>query len=188
MQNQDDLPYLLAMLQNNLKLLSALTAKFDQRESHMRSAFDKSMASLRDEVTQLHQRVDYIVHSANERITEEARAAMAPVTAGYSQAVSTVSKQLHGASKTVWTWYGGLAILAVLVFAVGWGVLGYFRHELASAKEGYERYDNAASIAQAFYASDAVICGGRICSNDDPNGQRAGDKRQYRQAKPRPGQ
>jgi len=176
------------MLQNNLKLLSALMAKFEQRETGMRSAFDKSMAALRDEVAQLHQRVDYIVHSANERITEEARAAIAPVAAGYGETVSTVSKQLHGASKTVWAWYGGLAVLAVLVLAVGWGVLGYFRHELAVAKEEYQRYDNAASIAQAFYASDTVICGGRICSNDDPNGQRVGDKRQYRQAKPRPGQ
>ena len=37
-----------------------------------------------------------------------------------------------------------------------------------------------------FYASDAVMCGGRICANADPNGQRLGDKRQYRQAKPRP--
>jgi hypothetical protein len=188
MYNQDDLSHLLVTLQNNLKLLAALMAKFEQRESGMRSAFDKSVATLRDEVTQLHQRVDYIVSTANERITEEARAAMAPVTARYSQAVSTVSKQLHGASKTVWTWYAGLAILTVLVLAVGWGVLGYFRHELASAKQEYERYANAASIVQAFYASDAVICGGRICSNDDPTGQRAGDKRQYRQAKPRPGQ
>jgi hypothetical protein len=81
-----------------------------------------------------------------------------------------------------------LAILALLFFAVSWGVLGYFRHQLAAAQEEYQRYDNAAAIAQAFYASDAMICGGRICANEDPSGQRAGDKRQYRQARPRPGQ
>ena len=45
-------------------------------------------------------------------------------------------------------------------------------------------YENAVPIVQVFYASDAVICGGRICSNIAPNGQRAGDKKQYRQAQP----
>jgi hypothetical protein len=185
---ENELPSLVMALQNNLRLLAALMAKFEQRESLMQSAFSESMASLRSEVTELHGRVGYIVRSASERITEEASTAMVPVAAKYDHAVSTVSKQLHGVSKTVWAWYGGLAILALLFFVIGWGVLGYFRHELASAKEEYQRYDNAASIAQAFYASDTVICGGRICSNEDPNGQRVGDKRQYRPARPRPGQ
>ena len=185
---ENELSSLLTTLQNNLKLLSALTAQFEQRESRMQSAFDKSMATLRNEVTELHRRIDHIVSTANTRITEEARDAMAPATAKYGETVSTVSKQLHNVSKTVWAWYGGLAILAVLFLAISWGVLGYFRHELALAKEGYQRYDNAATIVQAFYASDAVICGGRICSNEDPNGQHAGDKLQYRQAKLRPGQ
>lgn len=38
---------------------------------------------------------------------------------------------------------------------------------------------------QAFYASDAVICGKRICTNVDTNAQRVGDNKQYRPAKPR---
>jgi hypothetical protein len=188
MMYENELPSLVMTLQNNLKLLAALMAKFEQRESSMQSAFDKRMASLHNDVTELHQRVGYIVRSASEQITEESKTAILPVAAKYDQAVSAASEQLHGVSKIVWTWYGGLAILALLFFVVGWGVLSYFRHELASAKEEYQRYDNAAAIAQAFYASDVVMCGGRICSNEDPNGQRVGDKRQYRQARPRPGQ
>jgi hypothetical protein len=52
----------------------------------------------------------------------------------------------------------------VLLFAVGWGVLGYFWHELAVAKEEYQRYDNAASVVETLYASDVVICGFLYCA------------------------
>ncbi|MDR0780201.1 MAG: hypothetical protein LBF16_05840 [Pseudomonadales bacterium] len=100
---ENELPSLLTSLQNNLKLLATLIAKFDQRESLMRPNFDKSIYLLHDEVTELHRRVDSIVSTANTRITEEAKAAMVPATAKYDQAVSAVSKQLHGVSKTVWT-------------------------------------------------------------------------------------
>ena len=83
-------------------------------------------------------------------------------------------------------WFAAAAAILLLVLLVGWAVLGYYRRELADVKEQLERYDNAIPVLQAYYASDAVICGNRVCTNVDPNGQRAGDKRQYRQAKPRP--
>ncbi|AOD16712.1 hypothetical protein JM951_14225 [Xanthomonas fragariae] len=83
-------------------------------------------------------------------------------------------------------WFGAASSILILVMLIGWRLLGYYGRELSAAKEELQRYEKAVPIVQAFYASDAVICGGRICSNDDPKGEQAGDKRQYRQAKPRP--
>lgn len=167
------------------RLLSALVAKFEQREARMQAAVDQKLQVLQSEVTQLRQRVSGIVDDAQARITEEAKAAMVPVAAEYDRAVTNTSAQLRGASKTVWTWYGGLATLAVLFFAIGWTVLGYYRRELAQTKDELARYENAVPVMQAFVASDAFVCDGRICVNIDPNGRAQGDKKQYRQAKPR---
>ncbi|AOL21727.1 hypothetical protein BGK55_15150 [Xanthomonas citri pv. malvacearum] len=82
-------------------------------------------------------------------------------------------------------WFAAAGAILLLVLLVGWTVLGYYRRELAAVKDELGRYENAIPVLQAYYASDAAICGGRVCVNVDPNGQRAGDKRQYRQAKPR---
>lgn len=168
------------------RLLSALVAKFEQRETRMQAAVDQKLQALQNEVVQLHQRVSGIVNGAQARITEEAKAAMVPVAAEYDRAVTTTSFHLRSASKTVWTWYGGLATLAVLFFVIGWAVLGYYRRELAQAKDELARYENAVPVVQAFYASDAILCDGRVCVDVDRNGQRHGDKRQYVPAKPRP--
>ncbi|KAF1723970.1 hypothetical protein CSC78_14200 [Pseudoxanthomonas japonensis] len=73
-----------------------------------------------------------------------------------------------------------------MVLVVGWTVLGYYRRELAATKEELQRYEDAVPVVQAFYASDAVICGGVICTNGDPGGSRVGDRGQYRAARPRP--
>ncbi|QBG86809.1 hypothetical protein EYC54_02325 [Xanthomonas oryzae] len=85
-------------------------------------------------------------------------------------------------------WFAAAAAILLLVLFVGWAVLGYFRRELSTVKKELQRYENAMRVLQAYSASDAVICDGRVCVNVDPNGQRTGDKHQYRQAKPRPQQ
>ena len=151
----------------------------------MQAAFDQRLQALGNEVSQLQQRVNGIVDGAQARITEEARAAMGPVASEYGRAVAGTSAQLRGASRTVWTWYGGLAMLAVLLLAIGWGVLGYYRRELAQTQDELSRYENAVPVVQAFYASDATLCDGRICVNVDRNGKRLGDKQQYLPARPR---
>jgi len=186
MSNEQELPALLASLQNTLKLQAALMAKFEQREVRMQAAFDQRMQTLQGEVGQLQHRVDGIVAGAGSQIAKEARQAVAPVATQYHRDVSATSAQLQQANKTVWIWFGAAGTILLLVLLVGWALLGYYRRELAAAKDELQRYENAIPIVQAFYASDAVICGGRICSNDDPKGQRAGDQRQYRQAEPRP--
>jgi len=126
---------------------------------------------------------------AGTRIAKEAKEAVTPVTpvaAEYDRAVSATSAHLREASRTVWLWFGIAGATLLLVLLVGWAVLGYYRRELAAAKDELQRYGNAMPVVRAFYASDAVLCGDRICVNIDPNCQKQGDDRQYRQAKPRP--
>lgn len=185
MSREQELPALLTSLQNTLKLQSALMAKFEQREARMQAAFDQRMQALQGEVAQVHRRVDGIVGGASSQIAKEAKDAVAPVAARYDRDVSATSAQLQKANRTVWMWFGAASAILLLVLLVGWAVLGYYRRELSTVKEELQRYENAIPVLQAYYASDAVICGGRVCTNVDPDGQRTGDKRQYRQAKPR---
>lgn len=82
-------------------------------------------------------------------------------------------------------WFVAAGGILLLVLLTGWAVLGYYRRELVEVQAEYQRYENAAKIAQAFYASDAAVCAGRLCVNVDTNARRQGDKRQYRPAEPR---
>ncbi|PPU93400.1 hypothetical protein XpopCFBP1817_11030 [Xanthomonas populi] len=82
-------------------------------------------------------------------------------------------------------WFAAAAAILFLLLFIGWAVLGYYRRELSIVQAELQRYESAIPVLQAYYPSDAVICGGRGCANVDPNGKRTGDKRQYRQAKPR---
>ena len=58
----------------------------------------------------------------------------------------------------------------------------------STVKEELQRYEDAIPVLEAYYASDVVICGDRVCANIDPKGQRTGDERQYVQVQPRPRQ
>lgn len=172
--------------ENAIKAILMLRSEMAQREARMSASFSQQIQSLQQQVGQFRQEVKGIVSGASAQIATEAKDAVSPVAREYDRAVSATSAHLHGASRTVWMWFAAAAAILLLVLLVGWAVLGYYRRELADVKEQLERYDNAIPVLQAYYASDAVICGNRVCTNVDPNGQRAGDKRQYRQAKPRP--
>lgn len=169
-----------------VKALMMLRAEMAQREARMSASFEQQVQSLRQEVGQFRRDVAGIVGGAGTQIAKEARDAVSPVAAEYGRAMSATSAQLRGVARTAWTWFGTVGATLLLVLLVGWAVLGYYRRELAGMKEELRRYENAIPVVQAFHASDAVICGGLICSNVDPAGQRTGDKRQYRQSRPRP--
>lgn len=175
-----------AKLEETAKAALVLLSEASQREARMGASFNQQVQSLRQEVSQFRRDVAGIVDGAGARIAHEARDAVSPIVVEYDRAVSATSAQLREAGRTVWVWFGTACLLLALVLLAGWAVLGYYRRELAVAQDELQRYEDAIPVVQAFYASDAVVCGGRICSNDDPNGQRVGDKRQYRQAKPRP--
>ena len=173
-------------LQDAAKATLMLRSEMAQREARMNASFNQQIQSLREEASQFRRDITDIVSGASNQIAKEARSAISPVAAEYDRAVSATSAHLRGASKTVWLWFGAAGSILLLVLLVGWAVLGYYRRELAAIQDELQRYEDAAPIVQAFYASDAAICGGRVCVNIDPDGQRIGDKRQYRQAKPRP--
>lgn len=168
-----------------IKALMVLRAEMVQREARMSAAISEQMQSLRQEVGQFRRDIGAIVDGAGSRIAQDAREAVFPVAAEYGHAVSTTFAQLRGAGRAIWLWLGAAAGILLLVIFVAWTVLGYYRQELANTKEQLQRYEDAVPIVQAFYASDAVICGGVICAHADPTGPRAGDKGQYRAARPR---
>lgn len=185
MTNEQDVASLLPELRSNLKLMAALLATFEQREARMHGAMEQRLGALQDVVSRLPQKMDAIAGGASARIAGEAKAAIVPVAAVYERAVADTSRQLRMAGRTVWTWYIGLAALAGLFLASGWGLLGYYGRELAQAKDQLARHENAIQIAQAFHASDAVVCDGRLCVNVDPKARPQGPRRQYRPAKSR---
>ncbi|WP_232310176.1 hypothetical protein [Pseudoxanthomonas mexicana] len=166
-----------------IKVLMMLRAEMVQREARMSAAIAEQVQSLRQEVGQFRRDVAAIVEGAGTRVAEDAREAVRPVTTEYSHAVSATSARLHGAGRLVWTWFGTAMVILVLILFVAWTVLGYYRRELAATKEELQRYEDAVPVVQAFYASDAVICGSVICANVDPSGSRAGDRGQYRAAR-----
>jgi hypothetical protein len=173
-------------LEEAVEAILLLRSDMSQREARMSASVRQQIQSLQQEVSQFRGDIANIVDGASQQIAQEAKEAVSPVVVEYSRAVSATSAQLQGAHKTVRLWFGAAGAILLLVLLVGWAVLGYYRRELGVLKDDLQRYENAVPIVQAFYASDAVICGGRICSNTDPNGERAGDQRQYRQAKARP--
>lgn len=173
-------------LEEAFKASLMLRSEMAQRETRMTASFNQQIQSLQQQAGQFRHQVEGIVSGASTQIAKEVKDAVSPVAAEYDRAVSATSAQLQGANKTVWLWFGTAGVTLMLVVLVGWAVLGYYRRELGTAQEQLQRYENAIPIVQAFHASDAVVCGGRICSNHDPKGQRAGDRQQYRQARPRP--
>lgn len=171
--------------ENAIKAILMLRAEMAQREASMSASFTQQIQALQQHVSQFRQDVAGIVRGAGAQIATEAKDAVSPAAREYDRAVSATSARLQGASKTVWMWFATAASILLLVLLVGWAVLGYYRRELASVKEELVRYEEAIPVLQAYYASDVVICGDRVCANVDPKGQRTGDKRQYLQVRSR---
>lgn len=186
MSNEQRLQVLLSSLQDTLKLQAALMAKSEEREARMQASFDQRMRTLHSEVVLVHHKIDDIVAGASARIAQEAKDAMAPVAVQYGRDVSVTSAHLQKAGRTIWAWLCAAGSILLLALLVGWAVLGYYRRELAAAKDELGRYEDAIPVLNAYYASDASICGERICVNVDPNAQRQGNKKQFSRARPRP--
>lgn len=173
-------------MQEAASALMMLRSEMSQREARMGASFNQQMGSLQQAVEQFRQDIAGIIGSASAQIAQEAKNAVAPVAAQYERAVSETSAQLRGANRTIQVWFCAAGAILLLVLAVGWAVLGYYRRELGATKAELQRYENAVPVVQAFHASDAILCEGRVCANVGSGSQRFGDERQYRQAKPRP--
>ena len=158
----------------------------ERRETRMRESFQQEMQALRNQVAQVRQEVVGIANGAGAQIAQEAKQAVAPVVAQYERAASAASAQVQGAGRTVWMWFAAAGAILLLVVVVGWAVLGYYRRELAAVQQELQRHQDAIPVLQAYAASDATLCGGRLCVNADLKSPAVGDKQQYRQARPRP--
>lgn len=166
-----------------LRATCTLLARIEQRDAQMQAAFDRTLQAVGNDAAQVHQRLDVVVRGARTRISAEARAALDPVAAECGRAMNAASTQLQAAARTVWTWYAGLVGLGLLLAVIAWGVLGYYQRELERARDELARYDNAIPVLRAFRASDAIVCGGRICVDVDKGAHRHGDRQQYAPAR-----
>ena len=89
-----------------IKAILLLRAEMAQREARMGAAFSQQIQSLQQQVGQFRQEVQGIVSGASAQIATQAKDAVSPVAREYDRAVSATSARLHGASKTVWMWFG----------------------------------------------------------------------------------
>ena len=185
MSDEPSFREVLSSLHSSLKLQAALIAKIEQREANIQASFDQQMASLHEGVELAKKRINEIVNSATARIGEEANNVLRPLTSQYGRDVSAMSIQLRRANRIAWSWACAAGSLSLLLALAGWLLLNHYRREIATARSELNRYDAAMPVLQAYYASDATLCGDRICVHVDPTGLRRGDRGQYRQAKPR---
>jgi hypothetical protein len=183
MYDVQELQTLLASLHNSLKLQSALLAKFEQREASMRSMVGQSVQALQDEVSHLGSQVKDIVDGAAASIADDAKKTLSPIATGFGHDVST---RLQAMRKTLSAWGAAGGAILVLTLLCGWLALGHYRQELAAVREELRRHEDAIPVLRAYAASDATLCGGLICVNINTESRRLGDRRQYRQARPRP--
>ncbi len=183
MYDVQELQTLLASLHNSLKLQSALLAKFEQREASMQSMVGQSVQTLKDDVSTLGNQVRSIVDGAAARIADDAKKTLSPIATGFGHDVST---RLHAVRRTLSIWSAVGGAILVLTFLCSWMALGHYRQELAVVREELRRHEDAIPVLQAYAASDATLCDGLICVNINTESRRLGDRRQYRQARPRP--
>ena len=168
-----------------IKALMMVRVDLVQREARMSEAIHEQVQSLRQETAMFRRELAAMVEKAGAHIAQDARDAMSHVAAEYGQAVSIAAGQLRSVGRIAWLCLGAVGVTLLSALFVAWAVLGYYRRELAATKEELQRYEDAVPVVQAFYASDAVICGDVICTQVDPRGSRVGDKGQYRAAKAR---
>lgn len=117
------------------------------------------MASLRERVELADKRVNEIVSSAAVRIDEEANNVLRPLTSQYGRDISAMSIQLRRASRIAWSWACAAGSLSLLLALAGWASLNHYRREIATARSELDRYDAAIPVLQAYYVSDATLCG-----------------------------
>lgn len=171
-----------------IKTLLVLRTEMAQRESNAHPAMEQASRVLRDTVAQMRQDVAAISQDASARMGHEAQQAVAPAAQHIERAVQVASDRLQSVNRTVWMWFAAAACLLMLIVLLGWMALGYYRSELDNAQAELARHESALTVVQAFYRSDAVLCGDRICVNIEPKAQRVGDNGQYRLARERPAQ
>ena len=185
MRDNEDVADLRKALEGLFDALLTLRAEMDQRDQRMSVNFDQKMTLVQNQIAQTERKLEAVADGAGAKIERHARDAVMPVAAEYGRSIQALSGKLRGIEKLVWLWGGAaLVVLALVVAGLWWTLTGYKR-DLDTAKTEYARYENANAVLQAYSASDAFVCDGRLCVNVDPKAVRQGDKGPYRQARMR---
>lgn len=181
MHNEKELHTLIGSLHSSLKLQAALMAKFEQSEASMQTKVNGHLQAMHDGISRISQQTRTIVDDTSSRIADDTAKTFSPIATRFGHELSL---SLHSMRKllSIWCMVAGAILLLSMLF--GWMTLGHYRQELAAARVELQRHENAIPILEAYAASDATLCDGRICVNIDER-QRLGHKPQYRQAKPR---
>ncbi|WP_024890669.1 hypothetical protein [Luteimonas huabeiensis] len=192
MQTTDDLAAAHAALRQSIesnteiaKLLLALRTEISEHAEKIRGTLRQDAEALKESSHRVHEDVARITGQAAERIARQAEEALKPRLHEHGQALASLGARVERMGRVARTWtFASLATLATTVL-VSLLVLGYFRRELAATRAQLQRYDDAIPVLQAFYASDAVVCGERICVNVDAGARRIGEGERYAPARPR---
>ena len=161
------------------KLLLALRTEISDHAEKVRGALRQDVEAMKESAHRLGEDVAHITGQAAERIARDAEDVLRPQLREHAQALASLRAQVEAMGKTARTWtFASMATLGLTVM-VALLVLGHARRELAAARAEVQRYDDAIPVLRAFYASDALICGDRMCVNVDTRGPRSGDRKQY---------
>lgn len=162
-----------------VKLLLALRTEISEHAEKIRGALQQDAEAMRESGHRFHEDVARITGHAAERIARAAEDALTPQLREHAQALTSLRGQVERMGRTARTWtFASMATLGLTV-VVALLVLGYARRELETARAEVQRYEDAIPVLRAFYASDALICGGRMCANVDTRGPRSGERKQY---------
>ena len=135
--------------------------------------------TLRQESNRFRQDVQQIVDGAGVGIKQAAEESLQPVSKDCRDTAATLAGHVDKANNVMMTWLvAGVTVLLLGIFVL-WGVLTYYRREVAAERAELHNYENANQVLEAYNASDATVCGGLLCVKP---GNRHGD---YRQVKPR---
>lgn len=168
-----------------IKALLLLRGELLEREQSLRASMDRRMQAMAVELAQSRRDIAQLVEDASAKITHEAHEALSPITVEMNRVVADTKSGCARAGRVTWLWLCAAVSALLMSLAVGWTVLGYYRREASEARLALEKYENALPVVQAFVASDAIICDGRICVNPDPADRAAKDRKHYRRARAR---
>lgn len=158
----------------------------NEREQALRASLEQQARALGSQVTDARLEFRQLLDGAGDRIAGEARQAVVPAVAECGRAAQAAAAQLRSAGRVAWLGSGAALLVLLVALGGGWMLLSDVRSELAAARDELQRYENALPVVRAFYASDAVLCGERICANVDPQERMPGVEARYRPVRARP--
>lgn len=177
--------------------VSALMERFERQTQKIEDNLQTSHYQLQ----QLVQQVPGVIRQTTDaEIQRLPGAVMGKIDAGIQQPVSAYEQRLQAASQQlqqasqvlsaritalqavhrhlIWKVAGvALGSLALVVLGGGWLSRHYY--------DEIRRHQLSAELLKAYDAADVTLCGGKLCANVDAEGDKFGDREQYRSVRDR---